>query len=387
MSTEPDAVVPEEGGGASASGGKKSSFDLGALMAGELDVEYGHDDFTPVREIKPRSPEWYWRQRVVKNDLNILAGTQGLGKSQVATAIASEATQRGEVVLVISAEDSPETTIVPRLISAGAIRYSDERGDLIQIWKQGRPWDLDDAKKLQEYIYRFEASLVIIDPVAAFVTGKTDTYKDAHVRSLLAPLRSIAEDQGCTLLAVMHLKKGMEQEAVNSIGGSIAWTAAPRSVLILTRDPGGDRATDRILWHAKCNVGPEQPALACTVEGVDQGELGDWNSSFIRWGDERPDLDITAALAPREDSRSKRPSPALDAALTWLKEQLEDGEWHLSQELNEAAAAAGHAKRTFEKARTTLGVEAKNLQGVWSVRWAGARGRNEDRKVTPGAAP
>jgi hypothetical protein len=352
---------------------KKPTLDLEALINGTLPMEdYGHDDFVPAYRIKPASPRWYWRHRLVQDDLNILAGTQGIGKSQVSCAIAAEATLRGEVVLVISAEDSPETTIVPRLLAAGAELYSQEKGPLVHIWRQTSSWDLEDYKKLQDYVYKLEADLVIIDPVAAYVTAKTDTYKDSHVRQLLSPLRAIGSDQGCTILAVMHLKKGSEQEAINTVGGSIAWTAAPRSVLMVKRledDPSG-----RVLYHAKCNVGAEQPALLFQIEQLEPGELGDWTSSYVRWGAEDSSLDVASAFAPPQlsDKRSTPATPALDKAVQWLKDVLKDGKDHLAHELITASEEAGIKRATLDKAKKVLGTRAENRGGAYYIVWDAA---------------
>lgn len=344
--------------------GRKPAIDLAAVLEGTIKLEdVGHEDFVPARTVKPASPRWYWRNRIVKDDLNILAGTQGLGKSQVACAIAAEATQRGEVVLVISAEDSPETTIVPRLISAGAEFTAPDGSDLLFIWRQAGSWTLEDAQKLQEWVLRTEASLVIVDPVAAYVTSKTDTYKDAHVRTLLAPLRAIAEAHECTILAIMHLKKGSEAEAVNNVGGSIAWTAAPRSVLMVRRLD--DDKTARVLYHAKCNVGKEQSALMFSIESVEYGVLGPWTSSAVSWGDERPDLDIGQDFAPQEPQHGG--APKLDTAKVYLRTALADGEWHPTVALNDGADALGINRKTLDKAKSGL-VEAKNVKGTYLSR-------------------
>jgi hypothetical protein len=204
-------------------------------------------------------------------------------------------------------------------------------------------------------VYGVEASLVVIDPVAAYVSAKTDTYKDAHVRTLLAPLRAIAEDQECTILAIMHLKKGSEQEAVNNVGGSVAWTAAPRSVLIVRRLD--DDKSARVLYHAKCNVGEEQSALLFKIESVDYGELGSWSSSHVVWGEEDPDLDITTSFQP---PAPKSNSPKTDEAKDFLQTMLGDGEWFDVAELNEEARRVGiNVDKTLARAKKELKAAGK----------------------------
>lgn len=330
-------------------------INLEDVFDGSFDLQYGHDDFVAAADITPRSPRWYWRQRLVQGDLNILAGTQGVGKSQIATAIAAEATRRGETVLIISAEDSPESTIIPRLIAAGADMRDDAGTPLVYVWRQEAGFDLGQYEKFQRYVRGYDASLVVIDPVAAYVTTATDTYKDSHVRSLLAPLRAVAEDNDCTILAVMHLKKGQEAKAVNSVGGSIAWTAAPRSVLLAKRNKDVDEDR-RLLYHVKCNVGPEQSPLEYDVEDVPRDVYG-FATSYVRWGDERPDIDVEDAFA-RVDERRNKPAPEMERCLRWLKDQLADGPV-LSSVLQEGALAEAFSKSTYKQARTKLGVHAE----------------------------
>jgi putative DNA primase/helicase len=339
-------------------------LDLAAILDGTQDLEYGHEDLVDAYHIEPQSPEWYWRQRIVKNDLNILAGTQGVGKSQIAMSIAAEATRRGEAVLIISAEDSAAHTTVPRLIAAGADRTEGK----VMLWKQEAGFTLDEFEKFQLYIRRANASLVIVDPVAAFVTAKTDTYKDAHVRSLLAPLRAVAENEQCTILALMHLKKGNEAEAVNNVGGSIAWTAAPRSVLMVKRTRDVDEGDRRLLHHVKCNVGPEQPAIEFDIEQVEYGVYGPFATSAVVWGRERADIDLSAAFDDdHNDKRHDKPSPDLDAALLYLKDALKDGPVPSSTLRDEVVRQRGLSGSTYMRARKLLRLEHDARTGMTSL--------------------
>lgn len=344
---------------------RKPKIDLEAVLSGSVNLDFGHDDLEDAAEVAPRSPRWYWRRRLVAGDLNILAGVQGVGKSQVAVAIAAEGTRAGESVLIISREDSTAEVIVPRLIAAGADRSEGK----VHIWRQDRDWDLEQYEKFQDLVRAVDARLVVIDPVAAFVTAKTDTYKDAHVRQLLSPIRAVAENEDCTVLALMHLKKGSEAEAVNNVGGSIAWTAAPRSVLLVRRSEEVDGK--RVLYHVKCNVGKEQPALEFTIEDVPFDTMGLFETSYVEWGSERDDLDVQAAFAPREDGRKTRATPALDHATEWLISYLLDaarnGRVVTSYELNRAREAEGIKDSTWEKARKAVDLKCDVVDGQYTV--------------------
>src|SRR6476469_6986026 len=82
-------------------------------------------------DIQPEPIEWVWPGRVAIGKQTLVAGEAGLGKSQVAIAMAAAVTRgaawpcdegRAPVgnVIFFSAEDGAEDTIVPRLMAAGA---------------------------------------------------------------------------------------------------------------------------------------------------------------------------------------------------------------------------------------------------------------------------
>jgi len=48
--------------------------------------------------------------------------------------------------------------------------------------------------------------LVVIDPLMAFLSEKTDSYKDQDVRRALAPLAALAERTRAATLIVRHLR-------------------------------------------------------------------------------------------------------------------------------------------------------------------------------------
>ena len=84
---------------------------------------------TPASRITPRPVSWLWEGRIPLGELTLLAGMGGLGKSILACDRAArlsrgqlDGDRRGDPVSVIymTAEDSWESTLVPRLMAAGA---------------------------------------------------------------------------------------------------------------------------------------------------------------------------------------------------------------------------------------------------------------------------
>jgi AAA domain-containing protein len=84
-------------------------------------------------DISPRPIEWLWPGRVAIGKQTLIAGEAGLGKSQLGIVMAAAVTTGGTWpceegraplgnVIILSAEDDPADTIVPRLLAAAADR-------------------------------------------------------------------------------------------------------------------------------------------------------------------------------------------------------------------------------------------------------------------------
>jgi RecA-family ATPase len=93
-----------------------------------------------------------------------------------------------------------------------------------------------DLGPLEHAIVTTQAVLVVIDPISAYL-GAANSYKDSEVRSILAPLQALAERTGVAVLAVMHLTKDQQRQALYRGQGSIAFVGAARLVLAVGSDP------------------------------------------------------------------------------------------------------------------------------------------------------
>ena len=81
--------------------------------------------------VAPEAIPWLWRERFPHRRLSVLTGPPGLGKSQITAFLAATVTTDKSwpdgsscvvsgPVIILSAEDDPADTIVPRLMAAGA---------------------------------------------------------------------------------------------------------------------------------------------------------------------------------------------------------------------------------------------------------------------------
>jgi len=151
-----------------------------------------------------RSHEWLWENHLVRGNLELMAGIKGVGKSQIHCQYAACATTGCEWpnkvagiapcrVIMVTAEDSTEDTLKPRLMAAHAdlklieefkgIRHNN-RDEMFLI---GEHLDI-----LEEMIRDFgDVGLVTIDPITAYMgSGKGfDSHRATDVRSQLSPLK------------------------------------------------------------------------------------------------------------------------------------------------------------------------------------------------------
>ncbi len=313
---------------------------------------------------------WAWQGRFPLRAVSLLVGVPGLGKSTLQALLAAhlsrgaaEGDLQGEpvTVLMANAEDSPSTTIRPRLEVAGADLH---RVIFVHLEIDGVSGTMtlpDDVERLREAMRRSGARVLMVDPVMAYMSGSTDSHKDQHVRRVLAPLAQLADELDVAVVGVMHLNKRESADRLARVSGSTGFTAAARSVVAFGRDPHDEereRGSLRIIAHAKCNVGPEMPSLACHIEGDTIEQNGHTISTSRLLLDGESDVspnDLLAVPASKEE-RSE-----VDEACDFLLGALAAGERPVADLLREAQRE-GIAKRTLYRAREALRLESVKLE-------------------------
>ena len=189
-----------------------------------------------MSEVQPESVEWLWPGRIPIGKLTMIIGDPGLGKSTVSMDIAarvSRGTQWSDGapntpgnVILLTAEDGLSDTIRPRLDAANADVH---RIMTLAITDAGEKHERDfsdihcDLLRLEEAIQQIGGvRLVIIDPISAYL-GKVDSYKNADVRSVLAPLAKMADSHRFAVVLIDHLNKNNSGPAIYRSQGSIAF--------------------------------------------------------------------------------------------------------------------------------------------------------------------
>jgi len=321
---------------------------------------------TPASTITPEPLRWLWRHRLPLRGLSLVAGEPGLGKSTLTVELAADVSHgrlEGDLygaprdVLIATAEDHFASVVWGRLTAAGA-----DMDRVHRVHVEARDGEElltlpDDVAEIEMHCGRLAAegrpvALVVVDPVSAFIGGGVDTHRDAAVRRVLAPLAGLAERQDLAVAGIAHLNKDQAAKLLNRVGGSVAFGAAPRSVLAFARHPDdsdGEQGVERVIVHAKSNHGRYAPSLAGRIESCDVPTVGDVSRLVIVGECQVSPEDLGSSGG---DARSDR-----DAAAEWLADELADGEWHTSRELKARARAAAITEKMLRGARERLGVE------------------------------
>jgi hypothetical protein len=313
---------------------------------------------TRASDVEPEAVSWLWTERLPLHDLAVLAGEPGLGKSTTTAELAARVSRgeldgglRGEPhdVLIATAEDHFASVVLGRLMAAGAdldrvrhIHVADPGSDgLLAL-----PDDVGDIEKALADLAAAgtPAALLIIDPVAAFISTGVDTHRDAAVRRVLAPLADMAQRQTVCVLAVAHLNKSTAARLLDRLSGSVAFGAAPRSVLAFARDPddsNGEQGTHRVIVHAKSNHGCYAPTVAAHIEGVEVEHIGSVSRLVI---------DGESNISPEDlrldGNRDRANGEAIREAIV---DALADGEHRATEVKARIAAKLGVSERTVER--------------------------------------
>ena len=223
---------------------------------------------TPYEEIDALDPEWLWDGRIARGEVTILAGQGGIGKGFLGADLVTKvsrgdpmpgSTRRGRPahVIMITPEDSPQTSFAPRLTAAGAdLRLvhdlTETSGGTFQV-----PDDLPTLRAAIDEIG--DVAMVWMDPLSAVSTVSLSTASRVR-QQIMNPLQRLARDTGIALVVVHHVVKS------GSIAGSTTIVDAARSVLKVTRDEVDERI--RVIELEKSNIASgDTEAILYTVAG------------------------------------------------------------------------------------------------------------------------
>ena len=298
-----------------------------------------------LADVVPEHVDFLWHPYIPKGKLTLLEGDPGVGKSWLICAIAT-ATAAGDGpsgwmqdtpgnVLMLSVEDGLADTIRPRLdaMRANVKRIFALQGALI----------LNDSGflRLESAIIDYKPTMVAIDPLVAYLDAGVDLHRANETRAVMARLAILAEKYHCAIIAVRHLTKGGKDKAIYRGIGSIDFTAACRSVLLVGSDP--DDTSRRAVVHIKSNLSEKGAAIGYEIR----------EGNFYWTGES----DLTAERILSSTSNEEQ-SSALHSAEDFLQGALSEGpRW--AKEIKNEAKETGISQATLFRARQAMGVKVR----------------------------
>jgi hypothetical protein len=319
-----------------------------------------------LKDIPPTQTRWLWRNYIPRGKLTLIDGDPGLGKSFLSLEVAARVT-RGKPfpvnseqlepgrVLLISCEDSLSDVIAPRLLALGA--------DLSKVFSfQGcladgaeyaaPPLFPRDLGMLRDVLERFKPTLVIIDPLMAYIDLTYSSINDQAVRQVLGPMAQLAQETDSAWVLIRHLNKTGGVRAMYRGSGSIGIVGAARMAFLVGKDPADETA--RVLAPVKCNLGPMPLAVSWRL--VDHPPLE------MKWLGE---VDYTAADLVAQPAAKKS---ALERAEEFLRTQLQDGP-RPGLTIQQLARGIGLSHRTLERAKQALTIDCRRT-GPNTFEWS-----------------
>lgn len=324
-----------------------------------------------ANEVEIRAIEWLWPNRFALGKIGLLTGLPDEGKGQILCDITARVTKIGEWpldegkvelgnVVMLTAEDALDDTVIPRLKAAGADL---SRVKIIQMVKSAKSQRMfsfvTDLQLLREKIAAIgNVKLILIDPLTAYLGVKTiDSFRTTDVRAVLGPLIDFAADLHVAIIAVMHFNKKVDvTNALLRISDSMAFGAAARHVWAAVDDEANQR---KLLVKGKNNLAPRDLkslsyGFAVRNVGKDPKSGLSIMAPHITWFGH---VDVSATEAMQAAGENKSPG-AKEAARKLLKEFLSKGPI-LSSDLQEAAKENGISESSLDRAKRDMGVTAK----------------------------
>jgi len=251
-----------------------------------------------------------------------------------------------------SAEDGLADTVKPRLEMLGAdcshVRVIDDTEHPLTM--------LDE--RIEAAIRETGASLLVLDPIQGYLGSAVNMNQSNEIRPVMKKLGQVAERTGCAVVLIGHMNKCFGSgNAVYRLLGSIDFTAAARSVILVGRDR--EDPEQRYAVQVKSSLAAEAPALGFRFDG----------GHFLWTGESGMTADgLLAGDVPcAYDSRPKQ-----NAAYDFIRGYLEEhGGMVPATVLFDASDRAGLSRKTVYRMRqnhgTEIFVEKQGTRSVWHL--------------------
>ena len=248
-------------------------------------------------DIQATEIRWLWSNLRARGKAVLVGGDPGASKTSLVMDWAARLTTgrpfpgeqdgvEGEVVL-LSYEDDPGDTLLPRFLECGGdptkmhlldkvtgqdIDTGEERLRLFRL--------AEDMDVLDELLTdRPAIRMVIVDPLNGYFGSGHDSFKDNEVRDVIHPYIELARKHDVCIVLITHFTK-TRGPVIHRFMGSVGFVGIARVALAVLKDPDDpERAflvrndAGHFLLVGERNgfdfVGPDEPDLSMAVEEMD----------------------------------------------------------------------------------------------------------------------
>jgi len=346
---------------------------------------------TAYSEVSRELTEWIWKRHLAIGSITIFDGDPGIGKSLVALDVSArlskgrdmpDGTECDEIcsTLLLAPEDS-DSVIAGRLEAAGAdsskiykpaLMLRRKRGQDPKAYSGGDMLSFPSATaKVKAWLRSYGVSLIIADPITAFLDEDINSNNDASVRRALAPLAIALAEVGASALFIRHYSKNTQQTAANRGGGSVAFGAVSRVQIIggvLSEEDKGqiENAPERVfaLAQAKNNHLSRRPDTALSYAIEDSDIVADMDGNYaprIKWFGEVSISTESLSMGPQR--KKTGPIPMVqEEIMDVLAEMFQNIEiWDAKEAMSQLRSAGITAnKETIGKARHKMGIMSRS---------------------------
>lgn len=316
-------------------------------------------------ELKPaRQPEWLGKKWIPRAATSILVGDEGIGKSLFWTLVVAAITtgkplpecgippRQPAMVVIVVTEDDWQTTVLPRLIVAGA--------DLDMIRVICTEDDGSGAPLFPRDIHLIHGmettpALLVVDAWLDTVPAALVVRDPQGARQALHPWRELATKTGAAVMLLTHTNRVPTGNVRDRYGATSELRKKARMTIYAQQDDEGRL----VIGPEKANSVATADAAVFVIEAVqhfaptadDDGTVG--RLRFVATSDRTAREHLTDAYdAEHGEDRQDRAEAA-----EWLTAYLEvEGPEANSAEVKAQAKRVGISERTLQRARRELGV-------------------------------
>ena len=308
---------------------------------------------------------WLWWPYIAVGKLALVDGDPGVGKSLFLTQLAASLSRGNPLpdqdgvptlpsggahtTVLLSTEDGLADTLGPRLDAAGA---DSSKVKVLTGWVDGQgeehAFTFQHMGLLERVLQEYQPTLVVIDPIQAYLGSRVDMHRANETRPLLEALRRLADQYHCAIVCVRHPAKASQgSKAIHRGLGSIDFIGAGRTGLFIEQHPSDPTLV--LMAQSKSNIGPlGRTQVFSKAEGQ------------FRWqGVSRLSAEMLAGAG-------RGPDPyAFLEAVCWLEDRLQDGLPVPSTDLCREADEEGLTFSTLRRAKKALGVRSLKRGDAW----------------------